>query len=403
MSRSPHPHNRRSLVLGVALLAVAAAASASAPVELLTGAAASPGDLTKTQLHHLDRLLAEPAVGEYRLVRPAVDPDAVDGPLLITPFAGETVELTESRVERRSATDYTWFGTRPGYAVQAIVVVNGEHLTGSIVDGDRHFILRPLGGGLAVVARLDASRLPPDHPPGHDALERSAPEAPVGDSDGGCSYVDLIVAYTIDAGQAVADIYGLAQLAVAETNQSYANSGVVHRVRMVHFYGTDYYDSGNMVLDRNRFRDDGDGYMDEVHVLRNAFHADVGMLITDRGAYCGIASAIYASASTAFAVVAQNCATGYYSFGHEIGHLHGCRHNPEADPGTTPFAFGHGYYYQPGSWRTVMSYNCPGGCTRIPYWSNPYVSYGDAAMGTAATHDNHRALNLTCSHVAGFR
>ena len=60
-------------------------------------------------------------------------------------------------------------------------------------------------------------------------------------------------------------------------------------------------------------------------------------------AIVGQADAIYADASSAFAIVDYDCATGYYSFGHELGHLQGARHDPNNDPTSTPFAYGHGY------------------------------------------------------------
>jgi hypothetical protein len=49
-----------------------------------------------------------------------------------------------------------------------------------------------------------------------------------------------------------------------------------------------------------------------------------------------------------------------------------------------------------------MSYNCPGGCTRLKYWSNPNVKYGGVAMGTA-THNNTKVLNQTACTVANFK
>src|SRR5207253_1221213 len=55
------------------------------------------------------------------------------------------------------------------------------------------------------------------------------------------------------------------------------------------------------------------------------------------------------------------------------------------------------------SWRTIMSYNCPAGCTRLQYWSNPNIQFGGIAMGTTATNDNARVLNGTNGTVAAFR
>ena len=142
-----------------------------------------------------------------------------------------------------------------------------------------------------------------------------------------------------------------------------------------------------------------------MHGLRDRYAADVAVLLTGRGNYCGVAW-LYPGAESAFGVVAQDCATGYYSFAHEIGHVQGARHNPQIDAGTTPFAYGHGYYYEPGRWRTIMSYDCTGQSTRIGIFSSPLLVYpnpgGDPA-GTVATHDNSRVLRETARIIADFR
>ena len=62
--------------------------------------------------------------------------------------------------------------------------------------------------------------------------------------------------------------------------------------------------------------------------LRNT--ADAAALITWSLPGCGVAyTYTYANGAT-LSVTRKNCATGYYSFGHELGHNFGCNHNPEA-------------------------------------------------------------------------
>src|SRR5262249_35151376 len=131
---------------------------------------------------------------------------------------------------------------------------------------------------------------------------------------------------------------------------------------------------------------------------------DLSALIINQTDFCGLADAIMANASTAYAVVHYGCATGYYSFAHELGHLMGARHDPANDSTTTPFAYGHGYQQTATSptWRTIMPYNCPSNCTRLQYWSNPSVTYDNRPMGTAPTNDNARVLNATATTVAAF-
>jgi len=110
-----------------------------------------------------------------------------------------------------------------------------------------------------------------------------------------------------------------------------------------------------------------------------------------------------------FSAVSRRCAIGNYSFGHELGHNMGARHDVYVDSATTPYAYAHGYTYPAAAspWRTVMAYDdaCKAvgtSCTRIPYWSNPSLSRGGAAMGDS-TADNHQTLNNTAYTVANFR
>jgi hypothetical protein len=99
--------------------------------------------------------------------------------------------------------------------------------------------------------------------------------------------------------------------------------------------------------------------------------------------------------------------TGYYSFGHEFGHLQGARHDTYVDSTMTPFSYGHGYVYLPGLWRTIMAYNNACSvfgmdCTRLQYWSNPTVPYGGQPMGDSFAQ-NYVVLNNTALAVANFR
>src|SRR5690606_7016412 len=221
------------------------------------------------------------------------------------------------------------------------------------------------------VVRLDESRFV-DHDPGFAEVERETAahferypvSLPVGPSPlGGTPLIHVLVAYTPQAAAQVGDIDALVQLAIDETNLQYANSDITANVALAHAYQTGQNGSGSFGTDLNRLQNPSDGFFDEVHGLRDTYGGDVVVLITrSYGGSCGQARTILATdASEAFAAASQSCATGYYTFGHEIGHLQGARHNPEMDPNTSPFAYGHGKYWQAGSWRTVMSYDCPGG------------------------------------------
>lgn len=242
------------------------------------------------------------------------------------------------------------------------------------------------------------------------------PEGSLGATADSAARIDIMIAYTDDARAAAGGtpaIKATILTALNETNTSYANAGVTTRLRLVHVQEYSYVETGNMNTDLTRFRNGGDGYFDSIHTLRNKYGADMlGLIVENGGAYCGLASTIMASATTAFQVTDRSCATGYYSFGHEFGHLQGARHDIYVDTSTTPYAYGHGYVHTGSTtanrWRTVMAYNnkCSDlgyTCTRLQWWSNPTKTYNTAAMGVTGSSENYRVLNNTDYTVANFR
>ena len=214
---------------------------------------------------------------------------------------------------------------------------------------------------------------------------------------------------------------------MTEANQSYANSDMVQRLRLVHTLETAAGDAQNQFdPDLAALRNLSDGIFDEVDAARETFHADEVALIIEDDSACGLGY-LDSDATSAFVTVHRTCATGYYSFAHELGHNMGAHHAwYESDEQN--YHHGFAYISDTTRWRTVMAYNdqcaatAPGTyCDRLQYWSNPAVTFSGIAMGVASdgpmdcvagslnpnpstcAADNHLRLNNTCSTVANFR
>jgi peptidyl-Asp metalloendopeptidase len=288
---------------------------------------------------------------------------------------------------------------------QVVLVRNGKMITGNVHFNGEWYKIRPLKSGNHAIAAVNSRAMPPDHPA--DAKSANIPTIPMQGSDVTAAVntvITVMVNYTPAVAAVVADVSGLIDLAVAETNTGYLQSGVTIDMVLANKSLTSYNESGSFDIDLSRYRGTTDKYMKEIHTTRNAVGADVAVLLINNTQYCGLASGIGSTAATAFAAVYWDCATGYYSFAHEIGHLQSARHDPANDPNVTPYAYGHGYQYLGSpSWRTIMAYNCTSGCPRLNYWSNPNNLYNGVPMGTAATSDNARVLNLTRGTVAAYR
>ncbi len=317
------------------------------------------------------------------------------------------------RVERRSSSSYTWFGWISESEVgQVILAVEDGHMAGNITIGIQMYQVRGVGNGVHAIYEIDQSAFPDELPPiPGENLDTSDVTPDASQQDSG-SIIDVMVVYTDDVAIASANIASEIQLAIDEANQSYANSGINQRLRLVHSHEVNYVETGNMGTDLTNVTSTNDGILDEVHIWRDTYCADmVSFWVEDGGGYCGIAWLMQTVSNSfktnAFSVVQRTCATGYYSFGHEFGHNMGAHHDRANASGQGAYSYSYGYQDPNRNWRTIMAYNCPGYCTRLQYWSNPDILYNNDPMGVPegqpGSADNRKTLNNTAYTVANFR
>jgi hypothetical protein len=283
------------------------------------------------------------------------------------------------------------------------VIVKDHTVTASIQADAITYSIRPIGGDLHVLVKVDPAKMPPDHPPSFKEKAHSArdvlpykPQTSVTQTT-----ITVLVGYTPAVKKAIGDVDGviigqLAQLAIANANASYQNSGV--NIKLVAAPANpvlvNLTETGDIDAELATFAS-----MQDVKNARAANHSNVAVLFVDDHSACGNSAQIYASKETAFSVVYYECEyDGNYSFAHEIGHLQGARHNPEDDPQNTPIAYCHGFMDPARKRRTIMAYECPqGGCIRQPQWSRPND------WGNATTSNDARVLNETATYIASFR
>jgi hypothetical protein len=248
----------------------------------------------------------------------------------------------------------------------------------------------------------------------------------------GSSTIDMMVVYTQQTennwGGAANTIANITQ-AITNMNISMANSGINNvTFRLVHTTKVAYTESGDFSTDLVRLAGNGDGYMDNVHSLRDQYGADlVSLIIGSPTSSCGIGylntNPTSFSADNAFNVSLYSCVVGNFTMAHECGHNMGLRHDWYVDASTTPCSHQHGYVNEmalaqgtssPSSsrWRTIMAYNdrCAVAgfdCTRINMWANPNLTYnGDPAgkaIGSVEPSDEAYAYYRMACLVAAFR
>ncbi len=331
------------------------------------------------------------------------------------------------QLERRGAASpgaAVWYGPIEGDGA-----VQGDHvilawrdgaLAGTVSMGSRLLRLRGAAQGL-ILAEADpegfapcaGALIPPDAPapgggggdarqPGGSGTGGALPGVPVGAT---VAVVDVLTAWTPAARSAAGGtnaMLALIDLAVAEANLAYSNCDAGLFMRLVHAEEVDYTESGSMSTDLSRLRSKTDGFMDSVHVWRDAYGADAVSLITNSGSACGqgylMTSVSSGFQSSAFNVTRRSCAVGNYTYAHEFGHNFGCAHDPE-NAGSASHNYAYGYRTPNNQYRSVMAY-APG--SRKPIFSSPLHTWGGLTMGTA-TQDNARALTVNAPTIANWR
>ncbi len=235
---------------------------------------------------------------------------------------------------------------------------------------------------------------------------------PGGLEDG--STVDILVLYTTLAANANGGAVGIESKILAgrdDLNTALSDSLVSTQFRVVHMEEVAFSQSGSMGSQLAQLRDPDDGVLDDAHILRDLYKADLVMLVISAGDVCGIANIGVGPGNTptpenAFSVVSAACMGGSTRvFAHEVGHnmglLHGYEENPCTNGGSR---FGKGFQADDGSFMTVMAV---GTAPRGLRFSNPAVDVNGQPSGVAAgvyhAADSAAALALAVPVVAKYR
>ena len=381
-----------------------------------------------------------PPMVEYALIKDAGDQGSARDLASITVALSDDTTLTLRRTSVDIRSDMcVWRGVVEATGAPGTIMWwPGGRMAGTLQHQGRIYSIRHLGGEMHAVVEMGEDRMPLEHAPMQQrarvddpnfrddplvqqgdasalrpktttvaarAPEQAEKRASAGQAASSQDVtIDVIVAYTKKAASNYTDVKReLVDLSIEEADKSFRTSGIGNvKLRLVHAYETNYVEEGAHFDHVWRFADKGDGYMDEIHPLREKYRADVAILIVDDPKGCGLATRVFADAEEAFAVVHHECAASSYSVAHEIGHIIGARHDLNLDKMVTPFSYGHGYV-NGTKWRDIMSYkeSC-GGCPRMPVWSGPTVMVRGEPAGSAEL-DNARVIREQAARVAAFR
>lgn len=274
-------------------------------------------------------------------------------------------------------------------------------------------------------AQIDQLPLPTEHE------DDAVPVAPTFDGNtppttaavqGVTSTLKMMVVFTtasLNQSGGLANMLAAINASIAESNTTFTNSLIDAQVVLVHTaevsncmelaplgQGTD----AGMQL--SLLANSTDGCNDQVHAMRDQAGIDAdlvqGVVSQFQGSVAGIGY-LWQSycwnngcnfAPNAFSLVLRGYET--YSGTHEMGHNLGCNHNPENAGSSSPILPG-GFGHRGTNWRTQMAYASTQLQTRIPYFSNPDLTYNANVIGIPNQRDNAALLRLTIPIAANWR
>ena len=213
--------------------------------------------------------------------------------------------------------------------------------------------------------------------------------------------VDIMLLYTPAARKRKGGQSGIVNtinMAVAEANQCYADSGIYVVLNPVYTGELNFSESTSMSSDLGRM-----AVSTEVDTLRTQYKADlVNLMIDSTDMYAGIAYVLTGTSTWGYSLVQAAYGYGYFVFAHELGHNFGAMHdraNSSFAP-ATPYGYGYRFNASGQFYRTVMAYD-PG--IRIGYFSTPLKSFLGVPVGVANSEDVARLINERAGIVAGFQ
>ena len=322
---------RRSVLAFLVLLCTSSNALAQSPrrlLELQPGQPAQPRGSSVAAVRHRAARVDTQALSADRLELTLFD----DVPV---------IARRTSRSHARPGST-VWHGRleAPDRGEVTLAVVD-DALAGSVTMDGRMFEIVSSAGGFHEIREVNPVLFPTEDPPLDSVASAggATPTSPAAAADpsGG---IDVMVVWTAAArnrvGGTAAGIQSLIDLSLANANAAYGNSQIATRLRLVYSGEVRFAETVSSIsTDLSRLVEEADGYVDEVHTLRDRYGADIVTLLgggyADGGA-CGIGY-IMSSVSTSFArhafnVVDQSCAAGNLSYAHEVGHNQGLQHDP---------------------------------------------------------------------------
>jgi hypothetical protein len=210
--------------------------------------------------------------------------------------------------------------------------------------------------------------------------------------------------------------------AMTRSNVASENSNLGIQFNLVYSGEVNYVEAGGST-DLGRLRSQTDGFMDEVHSIRDSVAADMVAILTftqDTGGVAYLLTDRDGREDLAFSLTRVQQASWTYTFVHELAHNMGASHHKQQSVQAGPTNWSNWQENQwSAGWRwqgtngnyytSVMSYSSGqfyadgNNSARVPHFSNPSVSFQGQPTGHPTDGDNARTLREIRHAIGQYR
>lgn len=365
---------------------------------------------TKQELAKIDKLKENLVFKEFHVANVGSVRSLENGKVLpINLPSVKGVLLAErTQIVALNENEFIWEGVFPNDEGSIFINATNEGIFGRVKYQEFTYSIEALGKGKILMLLHDNEVFTPnecgtDHSSGH--LDHNTKL----ESRTHCEHLPIRVGvlFTQAAQNTGLNMNNIATTAVNDLNTILSNSNVAYHDARFLLSGVQllagFNETGDVGTDINNLPNNV-----AAQNFRNQTLSDVVVLLTNGnyGGVLGIARQIGAANGNAYAIVQANTANANFTFGHEVTHLIGGRHqqcniftNPGCDD--TP-GFRHGFAYQTGFWpfrsnKTTLMHQLRNGFARQRELSFP------TQKGTAAGNHNARMMSENACAVSQFR
>ncbi len=330
---------------------------------------------------------------------------------------------------------YVWTGSLSGQPDSSVIfIVGDDQFYGRIGMPGRYIVIHRIEQDIYAVQQreLDAAPVtlipmetdsvletsPLPLPDASQTDQDSQDPPPINDDSN--HQIDLLVIYTPAARSIMERVAGSVTLAVdgavIQTNMILQHSGINTQLKQVHVHPVFYLEQPNEDIgaDLRNLMGVSDGYMDEVHLLRDEYAADLVAMISGVwfASYSGIAPVPSPLDAAKGFSITEACNLQDTTFTEQIGlNLGSTRDVANAGLDQPVKPYGYGYQAPDAAFVTVMARRtggiCPpivtaNICPKVEHFSNVHYSLNGQPLGSASA-DNARSINELAPVVAAYR